>query len=128
MQSIVPADMQATYDDSHYSPAVVDGDRIFLAGMIGVDAQGKVSDDPRTQFECAFERVKHILETAGASLADIVEMTTYHVDLHEHLGTFFAVRDRYVREPYPAWTAIGVSALARRKALVEIRVIASKAR
>jgi enamine deaminase RidA (YjgF/YER057c/UK114 family) len=127
MQSIVPEGMQSTYERSHFSPAVLDGDRIYVSGVIGTDAAGKVPDDPTEQFECAFEGVRQVLEAAGASLADVVEMTTYHVDLHEHLGTFFAVKDRYIAEPYPAWTAIGVSALARRKGLVEIRVIASKA-
>ncbi len=32
-----------------------------------------------------------------------------------------AVKDRFVAEPYPAWTAIGISALAFAGALVEIR-------
>lgn len=126
MQSIVPTSMQSTYDSSHFSPAVVDGDRIFVSGVIGTNAEGKVPDDPTTQFECAFEGVKQILEAAGATLADIVELTSYHVGLHDHLGTFFAVKDKYLLEPYPAWTAIGVSALARRNGLVELRVTASK--
>lgn len=125
MKSIVPEGMQGTYDDSHFSPAVVDGDRVYLAGIIGTDAEGKVPVDPRTQFRCAFEGVKCVLEAAGSSLGEILEMTTYHVDLHEHLSTFFAVKDEFLAEPYPAWTAIGVSALARRRGLVEIRVVAA---
>ena len=125
MKSIIPDGMQSTYDGSHFSPAVVDGDRVFISGVIGTNAEGKVPDDPTEQFRCAFEGVKTVLEAAGSSLGQIVEMTTYHVDLHDHLGAFFAAKDEYVKEPYPAWTAIGVSALARRKGLVEIRVIAS---
>ncbi|MFT5390958.1 MAG: enamine deaminase RidA (YjgF/YER057c/UK114 family) [Gammaproteobacteria bacterium] len=126
MQSIIPEGQQATYDNSHFSPAVIDGDRIYLSGIIGTDANGSVPTDPKTQFECAFETVNTILEAAGATLSDIVEITTYHIDLHDHLGVFFAVKDAYIKEPYPAWTAIGVSALARRKGLAEIRVIAAK--
>lgn len=125
MQSIVPEGQQSTYDTSHFSPAVIDGDRIYISGVIGTDDNGRVPDDPATQFRCAFEGVKTVLQAAGADLSSIVEMTTYHVDLHDHLGTFFAVKDEYIKEPYPAWTAIGVSALARRKGLVEIRVIAT---
>jgi enamine deaminase RidA (YjgF/YER057c/UK114 family) len=126
MQSIIPEGQQGTYDNSHFSPAVIDGDRIYLSGIIGTDANGSVPTDPKAQFECAFETVKTILEAAGATLSDIVELTTYHIDLHDHLGLFFAVKDTYIKEPYPAWTAIGVSALARRKGLAEIRVIAAK--
>ena len=117
--------MQSTYDNSHFSPAVIDGGHVFISGVIGTNGDGKVPDDPAEQFQCAFEGVKTVLEAAGSGLDRIVEMTTYHVDLHSHLGAFFVVKDEHIKEPYPAWTAIGVSALARRKALVEIRVIAS---
>jgi enamine deaminase RidA (YjgF/YER057c/UK114 family) len=51
-------------------------------------------------------------------------LTTFHVGLREHLGTFVAVKDRYLEAPYPAWTAIGVVELAVPGALVEIRVTA----
>ncbi|MEM7251386.1 MAG: RidA family protein [Pseudomonadota bacterium] len=125
MKSIIPPGKQSTYDQSHFSPAVVDGDRIFVSGVIGVDANGRVPADPEEQFACAFEGVKEVLEAAGATLGDIVEIVSYHVDFHDHLATFFAVKDKYIAEPYPAWTAVGVTALARRKALVEIKVIAS---
>lgn len=125
MKSVVPAGKQSTYDSSHFSPGVIDGNRIFVSGVIGVDANGKVPEDPEAQFRCAFTGVQEVLEAAGASMADIVDIVTYHVDLHAHLATFFKVKDDYIAEPYPAWTAIGVSALARRHALVEVKVIAS---
>ena len=126
MEVVIPEGKQSTYDVAHFAPAVIDGDRIFVAGIIGADAAGKVPGDPTEQFRCAFEGVKEVLAAAGAGLADIVEMTTYHVELHEHLAAFVAVKDEYIAEPYPAWTAIGISALARRRGLVEIRVTASK--
>jgi enamine deaminase RidA (YjgF/YER057c/UK114 family) len=49
-------------------------------------------------------------------------MTTFHVGLQEHLGTFLAVRDEFLSAPWPAWTAIGVSELAAPGARVEIKV------
>ncbi|MCH9672166.1 MAG: RidA family protein [Gammaproteobacteria bacterium] len=125
MQSVVPEGQQATYDSSHFSPGVIDGDRIFVSGIIGVDADGRVPSDPEAQFVCAFEGVRTVLEAAGGSLTDIVDIVSYHIDFHDHLATFFRVKDQYIKEPYPAWTAVGVSALARRNALVEIKVIAS---
>jgi len=48
-------------------------------------------------------------------------MTSYHVGLREHLAQFIAVKDRHIAEPYPAWSAIGVSELITDGALVEIR-------
>ncbi|CAN5527633.1 hypothetical protein BH20ACT17_BH20ACT17_08890 [soil metagenome] len=55
---------------------------------------------------------------------DHVEMTSYHVGLREHLAQFIAVKDRHIAEPYPAWSAIGVSELITAGALVEVRAVA----
>jgi enamine deaminase RidA (YjgF/YER057c/UK114 family) len=116
--------MEAFYDHFHFAPAVKDGNRLFCSGVIGTGADGKVSADPETQFTQAFEGVKSVLETAGASFGDVVEITSFHVGVQKHLDTFMRVRDRYVREPYPAWTAIGIAELAVPGGLVEIKVIA----
>ena len=51
----------------------------------------------------------------------IDEMTTFHVGVLEHIATFMHVKDGFVKEPYPAWTAVGVTELAF-GALVEIKV------
>ena len=59
---------------------------------------------------------------AGGDLSTVVEMTTFHVDMGEHLGTFMKVKDEYMNEPYCAWTAIGCTELAMPGGLVEIRV------
>jgi enamine deaminase RidA (YjgF/YER057c/UK114 family) len=56
----------------------------------------------------------------------IVDMTTYHVGLREHLDAFIKVKDEFVSEPYPAWTAIGVTELITKGTLIEIRIIAKR--
>ena len=66
------------------------------------------------------------LAEAGLSFDDVVEMTTYHVDLRKHLEAFIKVKDEHVSTPYPAWTAIGVSELITEGTLVEIRIIARR--
>ena len=121
---IVPKGMEVYYDRMHFAPAVRDGDRLFCSGQLGIGPDGKISDDPDKQFAQAFDNVRAVLEEAGASFAHVVEMTSYHVGLQEHMRSFMQVKDRYVAEPYPAWTAIGISELAMAGALVEIRVIA----
>ncbi len=122
---IVPASMQGFYDDYHFAPAVVDGDHLRVSGVIGIDlAAGSVPADPYTQFTQAFDNLAEVLTAGGSDFAAITEMTTFHVGLREHLGVFMAVKDRYVKEPYPAWTAIGTPELALEGALVEIRVTA----
>jgi enamine deaminase RidA (YjgF/YER057c/UK114 family) len=121
---IIPRGSEALYERWHYAPAVRDGDRLWCSGIIGVGADGKASPDPQTQFTRAFELVGLLLAAAGASFADVVEMTTFHVGLQAHLKTFMQVKDAFVHAPYPAWTAIGVTELALPGALVEVKVIA----
>jgi enamine deaminase RidA (YjgF/YER057c/UK114 family) len=41
------------------------------------------------------------------------------------METFASVRDRYLKEPWPAWTAIGVTELVMPGGLLEIRAIAA---
>jgi enamine deaminase RidA (YjgF/YER057c/UK114 family) len=123
---IVPASMSAFYEQFHFAPAVVDGDHVRCSGQLGHRADGTMVEEPEAQFVQAFENVKMILEEAGVSMDNIIEMTTFHVGLNEHLPTFLGVKDKYVKDPYPAWTAIGISELALPGALVEIRVTARR--
>jgi len=125
-KTVIPASMKSSYDNFHFAPAVIDGDRIFCSGQLGTGADGKISPDPETQFAQAFENVSAILAEAGASMADVIEISTFHIGLAEHMRTFMKVKDRFVAEPYPAWTAVGTPELAFPGALVEVKVIARK--
>jgi len=121
---VIPKGMEQYYDQFHFSPAVKDGNRLYCSGVIGVGPDGKASADPEAQFTQAFESLKSVLTTAGLSFSDVIEMTTFHVGLRDHLPAFMKVKDRFMQAPYPAWTAIGVSELAFPGGLVEVKVIA----
>lgn len=121
---VVPRGQEAYYDQFHFAPGIKDGNRLYCSGVIGVGADGKPPADPETQFTCAFEGVKSVLTAAGIGFDKVVEMTTFHVGLQQHLATFMKVKDRYLAQPYPAWTAIGITELAFPGGLVEIKVIA----
>ncbi|HEY2663037.1 MAG TPA: RidA family protein [Candidatus Binataceae bacterium] len=121
---VIPAGMEAFYDRFHFAPAVKDGNRLFCSGVIGIGTDGKVSVDPETQYTEAFESLKSVLAAAGASFANLVEITTFHVGLQKNMSVFSKVKDRYLVKPYPAWTAIGITELALPGALVEIRATA----
>ena len=126
-ERIIPASMQSFYDGYHFAPAVVDGEHVRCSGVIGLNlADGSVPDDPATQFVLAFDNLNEVLTEAKVGFDDIIEMTTFHVGLQGHLETFLEVKDRYMNEPYPAWTAIGISELAIPGGIVEIRVTARR--
>ena len=122
--AVIPKGMEAYYNDFHFAPAIKDGDRLYCSGVIGVGEGYKVSDDPEAQFTQAFEHVKSTLEASGASFDDVVEMTTFHVELQKNIQAFMKVKDNYMAPPSPAWTAIGITELAFPGALVEIKIIA----
>ena len=121
---VIPKGQEVLYDRFHFAPAVKDRDRLFCSGVIGIGPDGKCAPDPETQFRQAFESLGAVLREAGASFSDVVELTTFHVGLQQNMRTFAKVKDEYLRKPYPAWTAIGVTELAMPGGLVEIRAIA----
>ena len=123
-QVVIPKGQEMFYDRFHFAPAVKDGDRLFCSGVIGIGPDGKCSPDPETQFTVAFETLSAVLKTAGSSFEDVVEITTFHVGLQKNITAFAQVKDKYLKEPFPAWTAIGITELAIPGGIVEIRATA----
>lgn len=122
---IVPEGLEHQYEKLQYSPAVRVGRTLHVAGVIGTRSDGTVSDDPAEQFTQAFANLAHVLTSSGAGVDDLVEMTTYHVGLQQHLRDFVrAKRTALGGPPHPAWTAIGVVELAVPGGLVEIKATA----
>lgn len=124
---IVPEQDREISQTYTFSQAVWHGDTLYCSGQIGTRADGTLPASMDDQFVQAFENVSAVLKAAGTGWHDVVDITTYHVGLNETLGTFAEIKKGYVKEPFPAWTAIGVAELAYPDALVEIRVIARAA-
>lgn len=113
---------QKTFDTYGYSPAVASGDFLFVSGQVGVDDNGKPVADPAAQAEAAFANLAEVLAAAGCTFDHVLEITSYHVDMHEHFEAFAAAKGKaFPAAPYPAWTAIGVSALAIPALLFEVK-------
>ena len=104
------------------------GRMVFVAGMIGWDAQGVFhSDDFAAQARQALENIVAVLREAGAKPEHITRMTWYVTDKREYLA---AARDigRAFRELIGAYnaamTAVQVTALIEDRAKVEIEATA----
>jgi len=123
---IVTRDFANYPADWHFSPGLDTGDFVFFSGLTGVRPDLSVSDDPETQFRDTFGFLKANLAAAGLDFSHIVEMTSYHVELRRHLDKFIKVKDEFIGEPYPAWTAIGITELITPGTLIEIRAIAKR--
>jgi enamine deaminase RidA (YjgF/YER057c/UK114 family) len=82
---VVPKGQEILYNNFHFTPAVKDKDRLYCSGVIGMGPDGKVSSDPETQFTRAFESVTGVLESAGLSFHDLIDITSFHVGLQANL-------------------------------------------
>ena len=108
------------YRRTRLSPAVQVGDLLFVAGCTGSSA-----DSPEDQMRSAYSEVGEVLEAAGASWNDVVEMTSYHVEFRRDIDLMTEIHREFVtQEPFPAWTAVGVTQLYSPNATVEIAVTA----
>lgn len=105
-----------------YADAVIAGDTVYLSGVVAGPAPG--DDGLQPGFERAFAHIAATLARAGVGWDDVVDMMTFHTDLPGTIDAFVAVKNRNVKLPPRAWTAIGISALYEPTALVEIKVTA----
>lgn len=124
-KAVVPAGMEAVYERFRYAPAVKIGNTIYVSGQVGRDAKMQLVEGREAQTVQAFENLKKVLEAAGASLSDVVDLTTFHTDMRD-LPLFLQIRDRYLTtHPMPAWTAIGAHMLGGTAGdIVEIKAVA----
>jgi enamine deaminase RidA (YjgF/YER057c/UK114 family) len=97
---------------------------IWVSGQVGVTTEMTVGEGMQAQARIAFESLKTLLDAAGASLADVVELVTFHTDLRGDMEAFSAVKDEYFPGRYPSWTAVGVTQLGLPELCIEIRAVA----
>ncbi len=112
------------------------GDFIIVSGtssrradntIAGADADefGTTHLDIRAQTRAVLENVRDILRSAGADLGDLVEITTYLVNMNDFAG-YNEVYGDFFSYDGPARTTVAVHQLPHPHLLVEIRAVAYK--
>jgi enamine deaminase RidA (YjgF/YER057c/UK114 family) len=125
-QAILPAGWPRP--KGYANGVVARGRTLFIAGMIGWDAQGHFpSDDFAAQARQALQNVADVLREAGGRPDNIVRMTWYVTDKREYLAASKEI-GRAFREVVGcydiAMTAVEVKALIEDRAKVEIETTA----
>jgi len=89
-----------------FSPGVKCGQFLFISGQASVDMEGKIVNDT-FENECrrSFDNLKRIVEAAGLSMADIVQVRNYVAD-EKDLGKFNEIYREYFSAPFPARTTL----------------------
>jgi 2-iminobutanoate/2-iminopropanoate deaminase len=107
-----------------YTPAIVvnGGRMVYLAGVTAApiyhthphvpEEFDDVSLDPEEQASMCMENLKTVLETAGGSLTDLIEVTRYMVDQEKNQDGVNRAMARYLGQHRPASTSVEVVRLA----------------
>ena len=105
-----------------YADAVLSGDTAYFSGMIAMVEEGEST--PEAAYERMFQLFDQRLRKVGCTWDDVVEITSFHTDLATQMPFFLAVKDKYVRRPFPAWTAVGVTRLIVANGVTEMKLVA----
>ena len=102
---------------------------VYLAGVGAEDENGprgtiRHHGNFLEQCRYAYDKIKRVLGHHGASLRDVVKITTYITDLRYRLTLGQCVKDTWGDVTFPTNTLIGVGALAFPEMIVEVDVTA----
>ena len=90
-----------------------------------VDEFGTTKLDIRVQTAAVLENIHDILASVGSGLEDIVEITSYLVNMNDFAG-YNEVYGKYFTNDGPARTTVAVHQLPHPHLLIEIRAVAYK--
>ena len=130
---VVPGKAQPRGNFPHVKRA---GDYLFVSGtssrradntIAGAEADGLGSTqlDIRAQTRAIIHNISDILSSVGAKLSDVVEISTYLVNMNDFAG-YNEVYNEYFNENGPARTTVAVHQLPHPHLLIEMRAIAYK--
>lgn len=109
--------------DIPYSPLAVTDTHVYVSGQISIDETGEiVADDFASQARRVFRCLRAALESAGASMDDVVHVTTYLVR-REDFDAFNEAMAAAFTPPYPARCTV-LGNLIVPELLIEVSAVA----
>lgn len=120
---VFPPGRQALYERNRYSPAVRSDGLLFVSGQVGSHPDGSPEPDLQAQVRLAFDNLNAILNAAGCTFDDVLDVTVFIVDPEAHFETIWQiVPECWGDAPHPTLTGVGVTWLYGFQ--FEIKVIA----
>jgi len=97
-----------------------------IAGVEIIDEMGTKRLDIYEQTKVVLQNIDRNLQTVGASLKDVVEVSTFLVNMNDFAGYNQAYAEFFDKETGPARTTVAVHQLPHPDLVVEIKVVAYK--
>ncbi|HEV2217664.1 MAG TPA: RidA family protein [Candidatus Dormibacteraeota bacterium] len=110
---------------SHFSDAVIAGHTLYVSGLVATNEHGDVvgAGDVVEQTRQIFRNLKRILDTAGATPADVAKVTIFMRDVAQR-PLINPVRQEFFGPHRPASTLVEIGRLVRDDLLLEIEAVA----
>lgn len=105
-----------------YSPGIISGGFLFIAGQVGRNAEGKTGATIEEQMQYVLENIRNILHAAGCDFKDVVKATVY-ITKPEYFQAYNSIYIQYFPEPRPARATV-IAGLVDESFLIEIEAIA----
>lgn len=97
-----------------------------IAGVEIIDEMGTKSLNIEAQTRAVLDNIASNLEKEGATLADVVDVTTFLVNMNDFAGYNKAYAEFFDKETGPTRTTVAVHQLPHPDLVVEIKVMAYK--
>jgi len=128
-KQVVPADGVLQYEPFGFTNCVRYGDVLWLSGISALDTSGHVlADDIESQTRHTFDNIERVLRAGGSSLSDLLQMTSFVVDMPKNGQGYVNTRKQLLPEPTYTSATIGVSALMIPGLLLEVQCRAAVVR
>lgn len=105
------AGRQALYERNRYSPAIRCNGLLFVSGQVGSREDGSREPDLIKQVRLAFDNLNAILQVAGCTFDDVIDVTVFIVEPELNAEKIWqhVLEQHWGDAPYPTLTAVGVT-------------------
>jgi len=97
-----------------------------FAGVHQVDEMGSMRLDVREQTRAVLENIRDFLATEGATMEDVVDITSFLVNMNDFAGYNEVYAEFFSKQNGPARTTVAVHQLPHPNLVVEIKAMAYK--
>ena len=127
MKQVIPTPANVLpYEPFGFTNSVRFDNVLYLSGISAIDPDGKVvGHDIAAQTVYTYRNIELVLRAGGSDLDQILQMTSFVVDLGNNGGPYVETRKKILTNPTFTSATIGISALMVPGLLLEVQCTAA---